>query len=333
MDRSPVILKRIADRIMKRSLIPYLAFSLLLVFLISADRSFAKENPGKKKEFKPPDHIFTLDYLYNEGEDQVLHGAEARFFNNFNPGEDVRITNIFSFRYLHPEFNSHVPENLYSFSNVTIFRIRRLTLFLGVSHNTDVPFSSIHEFNLNLGVDYKVLVRGGHSLSVGVFYSSVINRNIDLGFPVPFPYVGYEYKGPKLSAMVGYMNRVYWRPIKYINILFLYRPIMKIHFEFQVKPLPFIILSTVYDTGKKYYFLYGRGRKNERLFHDRHLVGERLEVYTSRFMSLFFLAAFQFQGSWYYGDRELDLYEGSARSVYRMGDSFFMKAGVRFIIF
>ncbi len=319
---------------MKKPRIIYTVYLLLLFMLtFPADLLYSQENPGKKGGFKPPDHIFSFEYLYNNGEDQELHGAETRFFNNFTPGEDLKITNIFTFRYLHPEFNTYVPENLYSFTNATIFKIRRLTLFVGGSHNTDIPFSSIHEFNLNLGVDYKVLVRGEHSLSVGVFYSSVINRNIDLCFPVPFPYVGYEYQGPKLSAMVGYMNRVFWRPIKYINILFLYRPIMKIHFEFRVKPLPFIILSTIYDTGKRYYHLYGRNRKNERLFHDRHLVGERLEVYTSRFMSVFFLAAFQFQGAWYYGKKELDLYDGGARSIYRMEDSFFMKAGVRFIIF
>jgi hypothetical protein len=112
--------------------------------------------------------------------------------------------------------DENFPEKLHKLADNILLYGNRFQVYASISSKSDLLFRNFKSVNINAGASFRVWRSGGHSLRVGVFYSS---RGELGGLTVPLPMFAYRYMKHDLFISIGLPMFMIWRPAKTISLV------------------------------------------------------------------------------------------------------------------
>lgn len=167
----------------------------------------------------------------------------------------------------------------------------------GVRSNSDRPFNSPSETDLNLDASTVLRRRGPHSVMFGLNYSS--RRSFLKG--VPFPYLSYSYTGERLTVFFPFALR--WKLSEAAALQASYFPPKYFSLSVSRKFSPALTLAFSGGIQLRQYLLAGRDDKDQSLFLEQTQAGLKASLTPAKGWEASLRAGWGFKGRYYLGEQ------------------------------
>lgn len=174
---------------------------------------------------------------------------------------------------------------------------KKWTFGAGARSNSDRPFNSPSETDVNLDASTVLRRRGPHSFMFGVNYSS--RRSFLKG--VPFPYLSYSYTGERLTVFFPFA--LTWKISEASSLQTSYFPPKYFSLSLSRKFSPSLTLALSGGIQLRQYLLAGRADKDQSLFLEQTHAGLRAALTPARGWEASLWAGWGFRGRYYSGEQ------------------------------
>lgn len=165
----------------------------------------------------------------------------------------------------------------------------------GARSNSDRPFNSLAETDLNLDASRSVSRRGPHTVLLGLNYSS--RRSFLRGLPLP--YLSYSYNTERLNLFFPFA--VKWRPADGGEFSATYFPPRYFTAAYRQKLGSLFALSLQGGLQLNQYLLAGRPDKDLSLFLEQPYAGLRAELIPEKEWAVSLWTCWSFRGRYFTG--------------------------------
>jgi len=174
---------------------------------------------------------------------------------------------------------------------------KKWTFGAGARSNSDRPFNSPSETDINLDASTVLRRRGPHSVMFGVNYSS--RRSFLKG--VPFPYLSYSYTGERLTIFFPFaMN---WKISAASALQASYFPPKYFSLAVSRQFSPSLTLALTGGVQLRQYLLAGREDKDQSLFLEQTQAGLRTDITLAAGWQVSLRTAWGFRDRYYSGEQ------------------------------
>lgn len=173
---------------------------------------------------------------------------------------------------------------------------KKWTFGAGARSNSDRPFYSPSETDLNLDASAVLRRRGPHSVMFGLNYSS--RRSFLKG--VPFPYLSYSYTGERLSVFFPFA--LAWKISEASSLRASYFPPKYFSLALSRKFSPALTLALSGGMQLRQYLLAGRADKDQSLFLEQTQAGLTASLTPLKGLETSLWTGWGFKGRYYSGE-------------------------------
>ena len=167
----------------------------------------------------------------------------------------------------------------------------------GARSNSDRPFNSTSETDINLDASTVLRRRGPHSVMFGLNYSS--RRSFLRG--VPFPYLSYSYMSERLTVFFPFALR--WKISEASSLQASYFPPKYLSVSVSRKVSPSLTLALSGGMQLRQYLLAGRADKDQSLFLEQTQAGLKASLTPAKGWEASLRAGWGFKGRYYSGEQ------------------------------
>lgn len=170
-------------------------------------------------------------------------------------------------------------------------------LLAGARSNSDRPYNSVSETDLNLDASRALGRRGPHSFLLGLNYSS--RRSFLRG--LPFPYLSYTYTTERLTLFLPF--RLRWLPAEGTEVSASYFPPSYFSASVSRRLAPWLTLAATGGRQLSQYLPAGRADKDQALFLEQPYAGLRATVVPAAGWEAALQGNWGFRGRYYTGEQ------------------------------
>lgn len=174
---------------------------------------------------------------------------------------------------------------------------KKWTFGAGARSNSDRPFNSASETDINLDASTVLRRRGPHSVMFGLNYSS--RRSFLKG--VPFPYLSYSYTGERLTVFFPFA--LTWKFSEASSLQASYFPPKHFSLSVSRKFTRSLTLALSGGIQLRQYLLAGRADKDQSLFLEQTQAGLKASLTPAKGWEAALSAGWGFKGRYYSGEQ------------------------------
>lgn len=167
----------------------------------------------------------------------------------------------------------------------------------GARSNSDRPFNSPSETDVNLDASTVLRRRGPHAVMFGLNYSS--RRSFLKG--VPFPYLSYSYTGERLTVFFPFA--LTWKFTEASSLQASYFPPRYFSLSVSRKFSPALTLALSGGVQLRQYLLAGRADKDQALFLEQTQAGLKTSLTPAKGWEASLWTGWGFRGRYYSGEQ------------------------------